>query len=142
MNGYIFCCDEEQVGKINITKSSLDSSLEKCSHIKNKLDSGESLTAHYLDSKLVKITVNDNKKGLNKNYEIYFNNDTLIYIYEVKKKYLPSGLRKELNYFYFKDNKMICWKKNDLTPSTEDEAYYSTERNLLAKVEKYLTELQ
>lgn len=139
---YSYGCDEEEVKKVQNYIDSINNSSASFSNIKKALSSGETLTAFYLDGKLVKILVKDNKKGSSKSYELYFNNNSLIYIYEAQKKILTSGVSKNNNYYFFKDVKMICWQKNDKSYAEEDDIYSITEKNLLAKVEKYLIEIQ
>src|SRR3990167_7026768 len=94
-NGILYCCDEQEVASIKIAADTINGSIDKCTHIKKKSDTRESLTAHYLNDKLVKITVEGNQKGSSKNFELYFRDGFVIYIYAIEKEQLSDGMKKE-----------------------------------------------
>jgi hypothetical protein len=137
-----YCCDDKELDSIKNKVRTIDSLVTELQLLLKLSENGDSLTAYYYEGSLKKIFVKDNKKAVTKSFEIYFNNGKLIYIYESLKKFLPSELKKESNYYYFKDNKMICWQKKDLLIAEKDEIFSNTESELLSKIEKYLTEIQ
>lgn len=132
-------CDDKEVSEIDRIKQEVETSLISASTAEAFLDNGEKILAFYLGGSLMKISVdNSNNDGPYFSAEIFFKDG---FMRLVAEDYSKEG-KFYRDYFYFKDDKLICYTNEKSGDYKSADKYAKAEKKWLNKIQKYLEAIQ
>ena len=131
-------CNDSLVYEIDMIKQNVETMLVNSITSESKLETGETLLAFYIEGHLIKLTVDNSE---NEGYcaaELFFKDGFLRHIAE---EYSEEG-KFYKNYYYFKDDKLICYQDEESGDYEDAELYSIAEKKWLEKVDRYLLAIQ
>lgn len=132
-------CDEKAVFDIDRIKQEVETSLVTATTAETTLNSGEKLLTFYYGGKLIKISVdNSNNDGPYFSAELFFRDG---FVKLIAEDYAKGG-KFFRDYYYFSDDKLICYTSEKSGDYKSAEKYSKAEKKWLKKVEKYLEAIQ
>ncbi len=131
-------CNDILVYEIDMIKQNAETMLVYSSTANVKLESGEILLAFYYEGKLIKLTVDNSENEGYMIAELFFKDGFLRHIAEEYRK--DDKFYKD--FYYFKDDKLICYQNENSGEYKGDELYSIAEKKWLEKVDKYLLAIQ
>ena len=129
-------CDENLVFEIDRIKQEIETGLINSTTLNLELPSGESLLAFYNEGKLTKISVDEKDKYISS--ELFFRDG---FIKHIAEEFMSDGIFRK-NYYYFIDDKLICFQNEKGEDFKDAKMYKEAENKWLDKVEKYLLAVQ
>lgn len=133
---FLQTCDENLVFEIDRIKQEIETGLIYSTTLNLELPSGESLLAFYNEGKLTKISVDEKDKYISS--ELFFRDG---FIRHIAEEFMSDRCVRK-NYYYFKDDKLICFQNEKGEDYKDAKLYEEAERKWLDKVERYLKEIQ
>jgi len=131
-------CNDSLVYEIDMIKQNAETMLVYSTTADVKLETGETLLAFYFEGSLIKLTVDNSEKEGYMIAELFFKDGFI--------RHIAEEYRKDLNfckdYYYFIDDKLICYSNENKGDYKDAELYSAAEKKWLEKVEKYLHAIQ
>lgn len=131
-------CNDSLVYEIDRIKQNVETMLINSITSESKLETGETLLAFYIEGHLIKLTVDNSDIERYSTAELFFKDGFLRHIAE---EYLIDGLFIR-NYYYFNDDKLICYQDEKSGDYEDAELYSIAEKKWLEKVDRYLFAIQ
>ena len=135
---------DKEYSKIEKRAFEIDKQMSIFNSIDNTLDDGGNMTAYYHSGVLKKIHIERDVAGGLSTRDCYFHNWRISYIADaVTMLDNPTDYSTTRNEYYFKDDKLIGWKKpGDGTIYAGGNGYKEKEKELLDDVDAYLLMIQ
>jgi hypothetical protein len=131
-------CNDSLVYEIDMIKQNAETMLIYSSTVNVELETGELLFAFYYGGNLIKLTVDNSENEGYMIAELLFKDGFLRHVAEEYRK--DSKFYKD--YYYFKDDKLICFQNENSSDYKNAELYSKAEKKWLEKVNKYLFAIQ